>query len=198
MAIYKRCSKCNRDNTPDLRKCIDCGFSLGDKFRVRIKDTASGKWISRITPTLKAAREIETKFKLAVIEGDILPLKRKKPDNQSISFKDYLDHAKIVKKTWKDDEQVWNRHIARKDYHTRAGILAIIQSMQETGTYKPATILHVLKLIKRVYNWHIQQGLFTIQSPCTGITLPKFDNRECPPRGLGGVRVSMEMPGVMA
>jgi len=185
MAIYKRCSKCNHDHTTDLRKCIKCGFSLGDKFRVRIKDTASGKWISRTTPTLKAAREIETKFKLAVIEGDILPLKRK--PSPAIAFTAYLNHAKITKKTWKDDEQRWNRHVHGKDYLTNSGILNIIKSMQEAGTYQPATILHVLKLIKRVYNWHIAQGLWSSPNPCDSITLPKFDNRLSQPLSLSEV-----------
>jgi len=177
MAIYKRCTECDHDNTTDLRKCRKCSATLGSRFRVRVKDVTTGKWITKTAPSLKTAREIEVKFKIAVIEGDVLPLKRSKPSPRSISFSAYLNHAKVTKKTWKDDEQRWNNHVAHKDYLTNSGILDIIQSMQESGSYQPATILHVLKLIKRVYNWHISQGLWNSPNPCTGITLPKFDNR---------------------
>ena len=127
---------------------------------------------SGITPTLKLAKEVETKFKVNQIEGKLLD---KKPKN-TISFSKYLAYAKLHKKSWKDDEQRWNKHVAGANWKSRQGIMAILNQMNKTG-YQPATVHHVLKLIRRVYNWHIQNNHYHNANPTDAIRLPKYDNR---------------------
>lgn len=173
MAIYTRCSACRRDNQPTFRICKGCGAKLGDKYLVRIKDNQSGKWNTKIVPTFKLAKEVETKLKVQQIEGSLFDKKLK----DFISFNRYLAHAKLHKKSWKDDEQRWNKHIAGSNWRTKQGILIILNRMIKEG-YQPATIHHVLKLIRRVYNWHIQNNLFHSSNPTGGILLPKYDNRK--------------------
>jgi len=64
MAIYARCSICRKDNKPSLRICTNCKAKLGAKYLVRIKDNQSGKWRTKILPTLKLARKVEAKLKV--------------------------------------------------------------------------------------------------------------------------------------
>ena len=172
MAIYARCTKCRRDNSQSAKVCTSCKAKLGELFHVKIKDPATGKWRTKISPTLKLAREIESKFKVQQIEGQFF----NKPQNQVISFENYLNHAKLHKKTWLTDEFRWNKHIAGKDFKTKQGILGILKKQQEAGC-APATVHHSLKLIRRVYSWHIENGLYTSPNPCDRIKLAQYDNR---------------------
>ncbi len=175
MPVYKRCGKCYADNSLKNRLCQDCRTALGSKFSVKVRDAITGRWQTKVVPSLKLAREVEAKFKVGIIEGSLLPAKQKR--TKDVSFPAYLEWAKSSKKTWKDDEQRWTTHVEKHDHKTPAGILRIIQEMHGTGDYKPGTVDHVLKLIRRVYNWHINNGLWSGVNPCDGVKLPKYDNR---------------------
>lgn len=41
--------------------------------------------------------------------------------------------------------------------------------------YAPATLKQILVLIKRLFNWPIQQKLYQGLNPCESISVPKFD-----------------------
>lgn len=172
MAIYARCTKCRRDNNQAAKICTACNTKLGTLFQVRVKDAATGKTRTKITPTLKLAKEVEAKFKVQQIEGQLF----NKPQHREVSFERYLSHAKLHKKTWETDQFRWNKHIAGKDFRTRQGILSILKQQQDEG-YAPATIHHTLKLIKRVYSWHIETGIYFEANPTERIKLAKYDNR---------------------
>jgi len=148
MAIYSRCPNCRKDNKSTLKICTKCKSKLATKYIVKVKDSSTGKWSSKTLPTLKLAKEVETKLKSLNIEGKLFDKKRK----GAISFESYLDFAKLHKKTWKEDESRWRIHVNRKDFKTKNGILKILQKLRDKG-YKPQTIDHVLKLIRLVYNW---------------------------------------------
>ena len=45
------------------------------------------------------------------------------------------------------------------------------------GPLSPQTRKHVLNLIRRAYNWHIEQELWHSCNPCKNIRMAKFDNR---------------------
>ena len=169
MSISLRC--CGKDQKQGLRKCSLCGKNF-TKFVVRIKDEVTGKWRSQTVTSFKLAKEIEGKFKTEKIEERLFDKKKK----DSLSFEKYLCFAKLNKKSWKDDQLRWEKHVAHKNYQTKQGIWEILNEMQDAG-YKPATVHHVLKLIKRVYNWHIQNELYFQDNPCNTIKLQKYDNR---------------------
>ncbi len=169
MAISSRC--CGKDHKLDVKKCTICGSNF-IKFVVRIQDSQTGRWRSKTTNSYKLAKEIENKFKTEKIENKLFD--KKKTD--SLSFDKYIIFAKLHKKSWKDDLQRWDKHVAGKNYHTKQGILTILKTMDDAG-YKPATIHHVLKLIKRIYNWHIQNSYYHQVNPCNTIKLQKYDNR---------------------
>lgn len=172
MAIYARCTKCRRDNHHAAKFCTTCDTKLGILFLSRVKDPITGKWKTKISPTLKLAKEIEAKFKVQQIEGQLF----NKPQYQIVSFENYLNNAKLHKKTWKTDEFRWNKHIANRDFKSKQGILDILKKQQQDGC-APATVHHTLKLIRRVYSWHIENGLYSSPNPCDRIKLAKYDNR---------------------
>ena len=169
MAIYRRCNKCRRDNQTDLKACSNCKAKLKDKYIVRVKDSLTGRWITKTCASVQLAKQIESKFKIQIIEGSTLNKKKK----QEVSFSRYLEYAKQTKKTWADDEKRWDLYVRGHNYRTTHGIMTILSQMKGL---KPATIHHALKLIKRVYNFHIQIGLCQT-NPAASIAAPKYDNR---------------------
>lgn len=174
MAIYQRCPKCLKDNTVSARVCKGCGSTLKNvtRYQVKVKDSASGKWRSKVVPNLKLAKEVEAKLKVLAVEQELFDKKQK----DTVSFHSYLEHAKLHKKTWETDLLRWNKHVAGNDWMGQQGILQILRKQRDSGD-APATIHHSLKLIRRVFNWHIEQGLYHSENPCKHIKLTKYDNR---------------------
>jgi hypothetical protein len=97
MAIYARCPKCRKDNTSTIRLCKGCKAKLGSRFIVKVKDSRTGKWRVKSVPTLKQAKEVETKLKVQLIEGHFFD--RTKAND--FSFERYLKHSKLTKRFWR-------------------------------------------------------------------------------------------------
>ncbi len=169
MSIYARC--CGKDHSSTKKKCIKCNKSF-IKYVARVKDSVSGRWKTKTVPTLKLAKDVESKFKTEILEGNVFDKKK----HGEIVFDRYLKYAKLHKKTWKMDQSRWDNHIRGKDYMTKRGIVNILGVMKKNG-YSESTVHHVLKLIRRVYNWHIQNDLYYQANPCNTITLPPYDNK---------------------
>ena len=169
MAIYAKC--CNKDYSISKRKCEVCG-RLFAKYLARVQDPVSKKWKSKTVPTLKQAKEVEAKLKTELIEGNLFDKKQV----GRIDFDKYLEYAKYHKKTWKVDLCRWNTHVKNHDHLTKNGILKILGEMKKAG-YSDCTIHHVLKLVKRVFNWAIENGYYFEANPCNMIKPPKYDNR---------------------
>jgi len=53
--------------------------------------------------------------------------------------------------------------------------------MRSKRNYAPATIKHVIVLVRRVYNWAADMGLYSGENPALKIQLPKLNNEitEC-------------------
>ncbi|MDR3666224.1 MAG: site-specific integrase [Ignavibacteriaceae bacterium] len=169
MAIYSRC--CGKDYLSSKRKCDICNKFLA-KYVVKMQDPATGRWKTKTVPNLKLAKDIEAKFKTEAIEGKLLD----KKEIGDISFDRFLEYAKLHRKTWKNDQGRWNIHVKDKDFMTKKGINNILGQMKKNGK-SDCTIHHVLKLIKRVFNWHIQNEYYFQVNPCNGIKAPSYDNK---------------------
>lgn len=169
MSIYARC--CGKDYLKTKKKCEICGKNF-TKYVVRVKDSDSGKSKTKTVPTLKLAKEIEAKLKTELVEGKFFEIKQA----GKVDFDKYLEYAKLHKKTWKIDLCRWNAHVRTHDYVTKSGIVKILGSMKKSG-YSDCTIHHVLKLIKRVFNWAIENGYYFETNPCNTIKPPKYDNK---------------------
>jgi hypothetical protein len=78
----------------------------------------------------------------------------------------YLSWAKQHKKSWNKDLQRWQMHVQphlsskKMDTITTYYVRFVIKRMRSKRTYAPATIKHVIVLIKRVYNWAVEMDLF--------------------------------------
>ena len=101
--------------------------------------------------------------------------------------KNTLSWAKEHKKSWKDDYDRWNLHIGPHlnqkvmDTVTAYDVHSLIQKMRLKRAYAPATIKHVIVLIRRVYNWASEMDLYRGENPAKKIKLPKINNQvtEC-------------------
>lgn len=169
MAIYAKC--CNKEQKNNRRKCEKCNKQIS-KYVVKVQDSVTRRWKTKTVDNLKLAKDIESKFKTELIEGNLFDKKK----IGYIDFDKYLAYVKLNKKSWKDDNYRWNTHVKHNDFHTKKGIIKIISELKLQG-YAPATVHHVLKLIKRVYNWHIKNEYYFQINPCNGISAPKYDNR---------------------
>lgn len=74
-------------------------------------------------------------------------------------------------------------HLAGKkmDAITAYDVQKVIDCMNAKRDYAPATIKHVVVLIKRVYNWATDMDLYKGENPASKIKLPKLNNEvtEC-------------------
>ena len=57
----------------------------------------------------------------------------------------------------------------------------LLRNMKSRREYAPATIKHVIVLVRRVYNWASEMGLYVGDNPAKRIKLPKVNNEitEC-------------------
>jgi integrase len=99
----------------------------------------------------------------------------------------YLTWAKDNKKSWRDDEFRWKHHVKIKfsgkkmDTITAYDVQSAIDEMKSKRAYAPATIKHVIVLIRRVFNWAKEMDLYSGENPASKIKLPKLNNEmtEC-------------------
>lgn len=198
MPVYKHCPNCKRDHKLSVKKC-SCGLPLIDTpdFRYRIKFKRGDKWKSKLLiqgVTLWDAEQVEAELIVQAdeenqqkltpnkssqtpipVESTITkpPLNSPKVDTNSL-WEDYYRHAKLVKKTHRNDLCRWNKHVAGRDYMTTMGVTKILSDMQDKGL-SPQTVRHMYNLIKRVHNWSREQGS-DHPNPCASIKLPRVDN----------------------
>jgi integrase len=102
-------------------------------------------------------------------------------------WKKYLSWAKQHKKSWNKDLQRWQMHVQphlrdkKMDAVTTYDVHFVIKRMRLRRNYAPATIKHVIVLIRRVYNWASDMDLYSGENPASKIKLPKLNNEitEC-------------------
>ncbi len=188
MPIYLHCPKCKNRNSLRARSCKKCGYTFpyqGKKYRVEIKH--SGKRISRIVNSLALAREIEVALKADLIRGELNIEKPKQIPSLDEVWAKYLPYAKEKKKSWRTDAYYYKAHIQPKfgskrlDNITPFDLEKLRIELHKTKTrrgdyFKPATIKHILIIIRRLYNLAIKWGMYHGENPVSKITLPKVDN----------------------
>jgi integrase len=149
-----------------------------------VKDQ-NGKRISKVINNISMAKKYESKLKAQVLNGTLLGIKKFPPIDEV--WLKYLEWAKDAKKSWKDDETRWKCHVEhhltgkKMDAVTGFDVQKVIYGMKAKRDYAPATIKHVVVLIKRVYNWAIDMDLYEGTNPASKIKLPKLNNEvtEC-------------------
>ena len=186
MAINVICKSCKSNSALQSKQCKKCGASLrsGCRYKIIVKN-AKGKRMTKTVATITEAKKFEAKFKTDVEHEryfGVVPA----PVIDSV-WKKYVTWAKLNKKSWKDDEERWKRHIkehvtGQKMDEIRAfDIQQIPLTMLSKRPYAPATIKQVLVLVKRIFNWAIQMDLYEGRNPVNRIKMPKLNNErtEC-------------------
>ncbi|MCP5313165.1 MAG: tyrosine-type recombinase/integrase [Chromatiaceae bacterium] len=161
----------------------------GQTFYLRYKN-ANGKSshakIGRITDIDLATARDKAKELRARIALGADPSVEKKAANAALTFADffsdhYLPFAKQRKRTWKRDQELFNRHLKPQFGHrklnqiTRAQIQTFHTGLRNQGL-AGATCDHQVKLLRRCLNLAVEWGLLQ-SNPATGFKLFNDDNR---------------------
>jgi integrase len=186
MAINLICPKCSTILSVRSKICKNCDYEFknGKKYRVIVRDQ-NGRRISKVLDSVSVAKRLESKLKTQILNRSLFGI-RKVPFFDDV-WEKYLTWGKKNKKSWKDDEARWECHIKyhlagkKMDAITPHKVQFVIACMKSKRDYAPATIKHVIVLIRRVYNWSIEMDLYEGVNPATKIKLPKLNNEitEC-------------------
>ncbi len=186
MAINLHCSNCKSSSNLRKRYCRSCGydFSNGKKYRV-VVNAHDGRRVSKVVESIAYARKLEGKLKTQAIEKNLFGINQI-PLIDDVWLK-YLSWAKENKKSWQDDLHRWDKHIypyirgKRMDSISAYDVQNILKEMRSKRPYAPATIKHIIVLIRRVYNWAYEMDLYEGSNPASKIKPPKLNNEvtEC-------------------
>ncbi len=191
MAIQVYCEACRTVNKLDAEKCKKCGAVFRRDKTYRIDVTVKGKRVTRMAPNLTLARQIETGTKADLLRGEYEITTHK--TTRTITFVElwekYLPYAKEHKKSWKDDEYYYGKHLqprfARKGLDAITGFdLEKMKGELKKGKnaqgkpYAPQTIKHVLVIVRRLYNLARKWGLYDGKNPVETVQMPKVDNQK--------------------
>jgi integrase/DNA-directed RNA polymerase subunit RPC12/RpoP len=188
MAINYICKKCKTAFSLTHKKCPHCGEPIpraGKTYRVRVQ--VNGKRITRTVPnSLELAREIEAKIKSELVSGDYFNRHTKIPTIDDIWNK-YFDIYKAQGKAYTKEKNRYDYLLYPRfgkktlDKITVLDVQKLITDMRNTKTYKGTpysakTINNAVELLSRLFNFAINQGLYTGSNPCKMAKKPKVNN----------------------
>ena len=186
MSINLVCKKCKSNLSVRSRVCKNCGYDFcsGKKYKVTVKGK-DGRRISKVLDSISMAKKLERKLKTQSLENSLFGISKIRMIDDI--WEKYLSWAKQHKKSWNKDMQRWQMHVQphlkgkKMDAVTTYDVHFVIKRMRLKRNYAPATIKHVIVLIKRVYNWAAEMDLYSGQNPASKIKLPKLNNEitEC-------------------
>jgi integrase len=188
MAILAFCSGCKRYVSRKLSNCPNCGSKIGTtkKFQVNLP-TPAGKRITQVVKgNISLAERVEAKIKVDIIKERNFGI-RKSPLIHDIfrAYKKWTDQNRkgphMLSSRWEVHIEPYIPELWTMDKLTSSDINQILDRMRDSGGRNgngcaPATIKHVLGLIKRLYNWANENGLYKGPNPAVKIKPPRLDN----------------------
>lgn len=150
-----------------------------------------GKRQTRVVDNLTMAREVEAAVKDDLVrdEYDIADHKVVEVVTLDSFFeKHLLPWAKEHKRTWRNDRYLYDSHLRPRlgnkplDQITSFDVDKMKLAMKKTKNkqgrpFTPASIKHVIVLLKRLSNLAIRWRIHTEANPCASVELPKLDNK---------------------
>ena len=192
MAIQLYCRECRAYVNVSLKKCSKCNAALpreGRKYRVDV--TVKGKRVTRFVDNLTIAREVEGVIRSDMVRGkfDITHHRVKKVTTMNDLWEKYLPFAKEHKKSWRDDQYYYQKHIEPRfggkalDSITAMDIermkLELKKGVNARGKpYSAQTIKHQIVIIRRLFNLALKWGMFQGANPVSQVTMPRVDNKK--------------------
>jgi integrase len=118
------------------------------------------------------------------IDG-IDPNEQRKQQRRADTFGDlveqYLDlHAKVKKKSWKEDQRILNRYFLLRWRHykantiTRKEVIGVLDEILERGA--PIQSNRALAVVRKMFNWGIQRDIVHV-NPCHQIPNPASESK---------------------
>jgi len=191
MAIHLFCQKCFTSNSLDSKKCSNCQSPFGRDRKYRVQLAVKGRRTSRVVDNLTIARELEVSIKAAMLrqEFDVKVHKvQEKPLTLDDVWEKYLPWSKQHKKTWRDDDYHYRKHI-----QPRFGNKALesitpfdLEKMKSElrkavnahgKPFAAASIKHHLILVRRLFNLAVKWNLYQGPNPIKSVEMPKVDNQ---------------------
>lgn len=192
MAIQIFCTECKTSNGLEAKKCSKCGstFTRDKKYRVCV--SVKGKRLTRVADNLTIAREIEAALKGDLVRDEFEIADHRaqdKPLTLAEVWDKYLPWAKEHKKSWKDDEYYYHKHIEpRFGPKALSDISAFDIEKMKTDLKKglsvrgrpfaTQTIKHQVVIIRRLFNLARKWNLYEGKNPVDSVSMPKVDNQK--------------------
>jgi integrase len=168
-----------------------CKTAFGRDKKYRVSVSVKGKRANRIVENLTIAREVE-----AALKGDLVRDEfeiadhrtQEKPLTLADVWDTYLAWAKEYKKSWRDDEYYYRKHL-----EPRFGSKALreisafdIEKMKtelkkglnaQGKPFAAQTIKHQIVIIRRLFNLARKWNLYDGKNPVDSVQMPKVDNQ---------------------
>ena len=189
MAIQIYCSECRNSCSLDSRKCPVCKSTFGRDKRYRVSVSVKGKRANRIVDNLSIARQVEAALKGDLVRDEFVIADHRVQELPTLDdvWKKYLPWCKEHKRSWKDDEWNYNRHLqprfGSKALESISAMdiermkLELKKATNKNGKpFTPATIKHQIVLLRRLFNLAIKWRIYTGTNPVSSVELPKLDN----------------------
>ncbi len=114
MSIQIFCPKCKTSSALNAKVCGKCQKPFDRTRKYRVQVSVKGQRITRVADNLTIAKELESSIKADMVreEFDITHHKaKKKPVTLGELWEKYLPWAKENKKSWRDDEWYYRKHL---------------------------------------------------------------------------------------
>ena len=191
MAIHLYCQKCYTSNALDSKQCSNCKTPFGRDRRYRVQVAVKGRRTSRVVDNLTIARELESSIKADMVreEFDIsLHQAKKKPVTLNDVWEKYLPWAKEHKKTWRDDDYHYRKHLQPRfgekslesitPFDLEKMKSELRKGLSQNGrAFAPASIKHHLILVRRLFNLAVKWEMYQGANPVKSVEMPKVDNQ---------------------
>jgi integrase len=192
MAIQLYCQECRAYVPLFSKKCPKCSALFpreGRKYRVDV--TVKGKRVTRFCDNLTIAREVEGTIRGDLVRGEyeIATHKTQKIVTLSDVWAKYLPWAKDHKKSWKDDELYYGKHIEPRfgkkalDAISSLDIERMKTEMKKSTNrngkpYAAQTIKHQIVILRRLYNLARKWGIYQGENPVNAVQIPRVNNEK--------------------
>ncbi len=192
MAIQIFCTECKTSNGLDAKKCSKCGTAFARDKKYRVCVSVKGKRLTRVADNLTIAREVE-----AALKGDLVRDEfeiadhrtQEKPLTLADVWDKYLPWAKEHKKSWRDDEYYYHKHLEPRFGSKALGDISAfdIEKMKTElkkglnvrgKPFAAQTIKHQVVIIRRLFNLARKWNLYEGKNPVDSVSMPKVDNQK--------------------
>ena len=190
MAIQLYCSDCYSTSALNSNKCTGCGKVFGRDRKYRVRVSMKGKRVTRVVDNLTIAKEVESSIKADLLrdEYEITSHKVSKTVTLGDVWAQYLPWAKEQKKSWRDDEYYYRKHLEPRfaskamesitPFDIEKMKTELKKGLNAQGKpYAAQTIKHQIVIMRRLYNLARKWDLYDGKNPVDSVQMPKVDNQ---------------------